>query len=100
MLELILSNKEGLVGNVKLKGSLGCSDHEMVQFRMLSAARREHRRLTTLDFRKEDLASWGISFIESHGTKTFRKEGPKRIKLLGLHGSPLPSCGGFTWVGS
>ncbi|GAB0185451.1 mitochondrial enolase superfamily member 1 [Grus japonensis] len=30
MLDLILINKEGLVGDVKLKGSLGCSDHEMV----------------------------------------------------------------------
>ncbi|GAB0188870.1 hypothetical protein GRJ2_001352300 [Grus japonensis] len=31
MLDLILTNKEGLVGDVKLKGSLGCSDHEMVE---------------------------------------------------------------------
>lgn len=27
-LDLILTKKEGLVGNVKLKGSLGCSDRE------------------------------------------------------------------------
>ncbi|GAB0184141.1 hypothetical protein GRJ2_000879400 [Grus japonensis] len=40
MLDLILTNKEGLVGDVKLKGSLGCSDHEMVEFRILGAARR------------------------------------------------------------
>ncbi len=31
MLDLVLTNKEGLVGNVELKGSLGCSDHEMVE---------------------------------------------------------------------
>ncbi|PKU48218.1 dtw domain-containing protein 2 [Limosa lapponica baueri] len=30
ILDLVLTNKEGLVGNVKLKGSLGCSDYEMV----------------------------------------------------------------------
>ncbi|GAB0179105.1 hypothetical protein GRJ2_000375800 [Grus japonensis] len=29
MLDLVLTNKEGLVGNAKLKGSLGCSDREM-----------------------------------------------------------------------
>ncbi|XP_050769715.1 macrophage immunometabolism regulator-like [Gymnogyps californianus] len=29
LLDLILTNKEGLVGDVKVKGSLGCSDHEM-----------------------------------------------------------------------
>ncbi|GAB0203063.1 hypothetical protein GRJ2_002771900 [Grus japonensis] len=35
MLDLILTNKEGLVGDIKLKGSLGCSDHEMVEFMIL-----------------------------------------------------------------
>ncbi|GAB0203390.1 hypothetical protein GRJ2_002804600 [Grus japonensis] len=35
MLDLALSNKEGLVGNVKLKGSLGCSDHKMVEIKIL-----------------------------------------------------------------
>ncbi|PKU38249.1 dtw domain-containing protein 2 [Limosa lapponica baueri] len=31
MLDLVLTNKEGLVRNVKFKGSLGCSDHKMHQ---------------------------------------------------------------------
>ncbi|KAM9590815.1 uncharacterized protein ACIBXB_005869 [Morphnus guianensis] len=53
-LDLVLTNKEGLVGNVKLKGSLGCSDHEMVEFKNLRAARRAHSKLTTLDFRRAD----------------------------------------------
>ncbi|GAB0203802.1 hypothetical protein GRJ2_002845800 [Grus japonensis] len=52
MLDLVLTNKEGLVGDVKLKGSLGCNDHEMVEFKILRAARRAHRKLTTLDFRR------------------------------------------------
>ncbi|GAB0207839.1 mitochondrial enolase superfamily member 1 [Grus japonensis] len=54
MLDLILTNKEGLVGDVKLKGSLGCSDHEMVEFKILRAARRARSKLTTLDFRRAD----------------------------------------------
>ena len=54
MLDLLLTNKEGLVGDVKLKGSLGCSDHEMVEFKILRAARRTHSKLTTLDFRRAD----------------------------------------------
>ncbi|GAB0176516.1 mitochondrial enolase superfamily member 1 [Grus japonensis] len=59
MLDLVLTNKEGLVGDVKLKGSLGCSDHEMVEFRILRAARREHSKLTTLDFRGADFGLFG-----------------------------------------
>ncbi|GAB0205044.1 mitochondrial enolase superfamily member 1 [Grus japonensis] len=54
MLDLILTNKEGLVGNVKLKDSLGCSDHEMVEFKILRAARTAHSKLTSLDFRRAD----------------------------------------------
>ncbi|GAB0179239.1 hypothetical protein GRJ2_000389200 [Grus japonensis] len=54
MLDLIFTNKEGLVGDVKLKGSLGCSDHKMVEFTILRAARRAHSKLTTLDFRRAD----------------------------------------------
>jgi len=54
MPDLVLTNKEELVGNVKLKSSLGCSDHEMVEFRILRAVRRVHSRLTTLDFRRAD----------------------------------------------
>ena len=53
-LDLVLTNKQGLMGNVKLKGSLGCSDHEMVEFKILRAARRVHSKLTTLDFRRAD----------------------------------------------
>jgi len=35
LLDLVLTNEEGLVGNVKLKGSLVCSDNEMVEFKIL-----------------------------------------------------------------
>ncbi|GAB0188073.1 hypothetical protein GRJ2_001272600 [Grus japonensis] len=54
MVDLVLTNKEGLVGNMKLKGSLGCSDHEMVEFKILRAVRRAHSKLTTLDFGRAD----------------------------------------------
>ena len=54
LLDLILTNKEGLVGDVKVKGSLGCSDHEMVEFRILRAGRRLKSKLTALDFRRAD----------------------------------------------
>ncbi|GAB0183357.1 mitochondrial enolase superfamily member 1 [Grus japonensis] len=54
MLDLVLANKEGLVENVKLKGSLGCSVHEMTEFKILRAVRRALSKLTTLDFRRAD----------------------------------------------
>ncbi|GAB0188273.1 hypothetical protein GRJ2_001292600 [Grus japonensis] len=54
MLDLVLTNREGLVGNAKVKGSLGCSDHEIVEFKILRAVRRAHSKLTNLDFRIAD----------------------------------------------
>jgi len=57
MLYLVLTNKEGLVGNVKIKGSLGCSGHETVEFKNLRAARKVYSKLNTLDFRR---ANFGL----------------------------------------
>jgi len=74
------------VGNVKLKGSLGCSAHEMVEFKIVRAARRVHGKLATLDFRRADLASSGICLVEYPGIKAWREEGPK--KLVNSQGSP------------
>jgi len=59
MLDLVLTSKEMLVGNVKLKGSLGCSDHERVKFKILTAVRRPHSKLTALDFRRADFGLFG-----------------------------------------
>jgi len=52
LLDLVLTNKEGLVEDVKVGGSFGCSDHEMVEFRTLHGGSRAINRITTLDFRR------------------------------------------------
>ena len=54
VLALVLSSREGLVEKVELKGGLGCSDCEMVEFEILGAARRAHSKLITLDWRRAD----------------------------------------------
>ena len=40
VLGLVLTNREGLVGNVTLQGSLGCSDHEVVEFEIIRTVRK------------------------------------------------------------
>jgi len=52
LLDLVLTNTEGLVEDVKVGGSLGCSEHEMVEFRILSGGSRAISSITTLDFRR------------------------------------------------
>lgn len=50
---LILTTEEGFTGDMKIKGSLGCRDHEMGEFKILGAGRSK-RKLTTLDFKRAD----------------------------------------------
>ncbi|GAB0208304.1 mitochondrial enolase superfamily member 1 [Grus japonensis] len=75
LLDLVLTNKEGLVGDVKVGDSLGCSDHEMVEFRILRGRSGAESRITTLDFRRansglfKDLLGripW-VKVLEGHG---------------------------------
>jgi len=57
LLDLVLRNKEGLVEDVKVGGRLDCSNHEMVEFRILRGGSRAISRIKTLDFRR---ASFGL----------------------------------------
>ena len=57
LLDLVLPNKEGLVEDVKVGDSLGCSDREMVEFRILRGGSRAIGRIKTLDFRR---ANFGL----------------------------------------
>jgi len=52
LLDLVLTKKEGLVEDVKVGGSLGCSDHEMVEFRIMRGGSRAISRIKTMDFRR------------------------------------------------
>ncbi|KAJ7417810.1 hypothetical protein WISP_62619 [Willisornis vidua] len=65
MLDLVLT-KEGLVGNVTLRGSLGCSDHEMVEFRILGSARWLTASSLIWTSGEQTLASSGIFWLEYH----------------------------------
>jgi len=47
LLGLILTNMEGLVENVKVGGRVGCSDHEIVEFRTLRGGSRAISRIKT-----------------------------------------------------
>lgn len=48
------TNKEELVGDIKVGGSLGCCDHRIVEFRILKDGRKAKSRTTILDFRRAD----------------------------------------------
>ena len=45
LLDLILIGKEGLVGNVKVKGNLSCGDHGTVELRSLKGGQKTNSHL-------------------------------------------------------
>lgn len=47
----LLTNKEELLDDVKAKGSLGCSEHETVDFQILGGTSKKKNRITAEDFR-------------------------------------------------
>ncbi|KAK4830236.1 hypothetical protein QYF61_009303 [Mycteria americana] len=49
-LDLLFTNREGLVGDVTVEGCLGHSDHEMIEYLILGVVRRGISRTATLDF--------------------------------------------------
>ncbi|GAB0206374.1 mitochondrial enolase superfamily member 1 [Grus japonensis] len=62
LLDLVLMNKEGLVGDVKDGGSLGCSDHEMVEFRILHG--RSRAEFQTLEVGQKVLQKEDLPLVE------------------------------------
>jgi len=57
LLDLVLTNEEGLVEDVKVGGRLGCSNHEIMEFRIQRGRSRAISRIKTLHFRR---ASFGL----------------------------------------
>jgi len=77
MLDLVLNNKEGLVGNLKIP-CLGCRDREMVEFKILREVRRAQSKITSLGFRRADFHLFEDLLSRVHGFKPRREKGPTK----------------------
>lgn len=62
-MDLLLQNKEELIGNMKVKGSLGFSNCEIVKFKILREVSKINSRMTALDFRRADLGLLREAFM-------------------------------------
>jgi len=54
LLDLMFTNREGLAGDVVVRGCLGLSDHEMIKFSVQGEVKRGARKTSTMDFRRAD----------------------------------------------
>jgi len=53
-LDLLFTNREGIVEDVVVGGCLGLSDHEMIEFSVQGEVKRGASKTTTMDIRKAD----------------------------------------------
>ncbi|CAM5108800.1 unnamed protein product [Eretmochelys imbricata] len=96
LLDLLLTNREELVGEAKVEGNLGGSDHEMVEFRILTQGRKESSRIQTLDNRKADFDS--LRELRIPWENNMRGKGVQeswlyfKESLLRLQGQTIPMC--------
>ena len=67
LLDLVLTNRDGLVEDMKVGGSLGCSDHEIVEFKMELGGRREKVGLLPWTFGERTSTSSRTYLGVSHG---------------------------------
>ncbi|GAB0177896.1 hypothetical protein GRJ2_000254900 [Grus japonensis] len=54
LLDLLLMNREGLMGELAIGGCLGHSDHEVVEFKIFGDRRKTDTKTSTLDMRRAD----------------------------------------------
>jgi len=61
-LDLLFTNREGLLGNVVVGGRLGHSNYEMTEFSVSGEVKRGARKTTTMDFRRADFGLFRTLF--------------------------------------
>jgi len=92
LLDLVLTNKEGLVEDVKVGSRLGCSDHEMVEFKILRGGSRAISRIKTFDLRR---VNFGLFKELLRGILWARAlEGRGVHECWSLFKESLPPCSG------
>ncbi|CAM5095950.1 unnamed protein product [Natator depressus] len=95
---ICITAAHNIVGEAKVDGNLGGSDHEMVEFRILTQGRKESSRIQTLDFRKADFDSLRELMGKIPWENNMRGKGVQeswlyfKVSLLTLQGQTIPMC--------
>ena len=104
-LDLLIVNREGLVGDVMVGGRLGHSNHERIEFSILGEIRRGISRTATLDFQRADFGLFrGLvdrvpweAVLKGKGVQEgwtfFKKE------ILKAQEQAIPRCQKTSWLG-
>ncbi|PKU46089.1 adaptin ear-binding coat-associated protein 1 [Limosa lapponica baueri] len=78
LLDLVLTNREGLVEHITVGGNLGCSDHGKIEFRIVSSTRKPISGTETLDFKRANFDLFKKLLGEIPGHKALEGRGLMR----------------------
>jgi len=104
-LDLLFINREGLVGDVVLRGHLGLGNHEMLEFLVRGEVKRGASKTSTMDFRRADFGLFR-TLVERvpwervlkgkgvHAGWTFFQE-----EVLKAQEQAVPMCSKMNWQG-
>ena len=79
LLDFDLTNKEGLVGNIKAWGNIGCSDHKIMEFRILHGKNKAISRIASLNFRRGDFDLFKDLLGSIAWVRSLEGRGAKRV---------------------
>ncbi|KAM6381950.1 uncharacterized protein FN964_003655 [Alca torda] len=83
LLDLVLTNTEGLAEDIKVGGTLGCSDHEMIEFRVMGTMHKTTRsKITTLDFRRANFDLFKKLLGEIPWARALEGKGAQESRLI------------------
>ena len=75
LLDLLFTSAEELIGEVKTGGSLGCSDHALVEFSILRDTGCVKSRVRTLKLRKSSFWHFGVLVLGTPWETALRDKG-------------------------
>lgn len=78
LMDFLLTENKRLVENMKIKSNHDCSDHGIMEFRILRIERRMKSKVKSLDFRRTVFCLLKVCLGETHGISPWREEETKK----------------------
>ena len=91
-LDLLFANREGLVGDVVVRGHLGPRDHEMIEFSILGEVKRVVSKTSSMDFQRADFGLFR-TLVERLPWERVLKDKRVPVRLDILQGGSLKGTG-------
>lgn len=77
---MFFSSRDSHARDVKIRGSMGGSNHEKVEFKTLCGKSKAKSRIGTLDFQRAT-SNFSFTYLEvSHGLECLKVRGPRKAE--------------------